>query len=209
MQLQKVENCRSGVRRGSLSSITHSSSYCSHPPPCKFTLSVLYFALLFSLSSPEFVPFFCSLFFFGGVEANTTVFLYIKKSCTLNTIQLFKKKKTWSLWACLFFPSRSPVANEKLSNICLLLLLFFPIFSASTLFCFIFRATPTVWQVWLTFFLFSFSCSDDTFTVHEPFTFKTLLICYPAVHLTDEDVNEFYIISVSVVMAAVTSLSCL
>lgn len=93
MQLQKVENCRSGVRRGSLSSITHSSSYCSHPPPCKFTLSVLYFALLFSLSSPEFVPFFCSLFFFGGVEANTTVFLYIKKSCTLNTIQLFKKKK--------------------------------------------------------------------------------------------------------------------
>lgn len=88
-------NHLSGVK-GKLSPLHHSLLLVN-------SLFVIYFCFSVFTLLPRVCAFLLfSLCFFGGAEANTTVFLYIN-SCTLNTIQLLTKL---SLWACLLFPSR-------------------------------------------------------------------------------------------------------
>lgn len=118
---------------------------CSNPPPLNPQLGAF---LLFSVS-------------LWGAEVNTTVFLYIN-SCTLITIQLLTTRKNHSLWAPFF----SPVSFDPHVPIKILLCCFFwtkkaaffpPYFFCSFLpscVLFMFRAQPTLWQVWPTFSLF-------------------------------------------------------
>lgn len=97
----------------------------------------------FSLSSPEFVPFFfCSLLFLWGAEANTTVFLYIK-------LLHFKHNTVveWNLKfvGLSFFLNRSPVANKISCRLFCPLFCFYSASSFLPLRCsFIFWATPTL-----------------------------------------------------------------
>lgn len=95
--------------------------------------------------------------------------------------------------ACLFFPSQSPVSNERLSGsffffqtFAFLLLLFF-----LYLFCLcvaLFRISGHAdTDRYGRLFLFH-SCPDDAVTVHEP---STLLMFYPSVDMHDDALMIF------------------
>lgn len=145
----QIENRCSDEWGGSLLLLLSSSSLC------KFTLYILYFAFLFSLSSPEFVPFFCSLFFFplGCWGQHNCIFvhklLHFKHNTVVNKIHLcglvFSLRVDLQLLMKLSLAVQTFAASSVLSHL---------IFSASALFCFIFRATLTLWQVWPTFSFF-------------------------------------------------------
>lgn len=158
----QIENRCSDVRGVCLCSVS-----LSFMLSLSFTFNVLYFAFVLSFSSPEFVPFFCSLFLsLWGAEANTTVFLYIN-SCTLKTIQLLTKMNLCGLVFSFRVDLQSLTKGSLLKHKCL--------FASSVLFhpflplrCSVSYFEPRRHSD--RYGRLFHSCSDDTVTVHEPST---------------------------------------
>lgn len=139
---------------------------------------------VFSLSSPEFVPFFCSLFlllFLWGAEANTTVFLYIN-SCTLNTIQLLTKLNLCGL--VFSFPVDLQLLTKRLSG-CFFLQTF-------AFFCFL-CSFPSFLALCVV--LFHISSHADALTGMADFFFSILVVMMlsATVHLHDEAFMIIYV----------------
>lgn len=103
---------------------------------CKFTLCFC-ILLCFSLSPPQICAFLQFSFFFSLGVLRPTQLYFVHKLLHFNHNTVVDKNL--SLWARPFFLSLSLVAVEKALwlcylNICLLLALFFPIFSLLVLF---------------------------------------------------------------------------
>lgn len=121
------------------------SSFLFHFSLCQFSLCFVYCFSFSHSPPPEFVPFFCSLLFsLGCWGQHNCIFVYKLLHFKCNTV-VVKKKRNFSVWAFSFLLLlMSVLLAVYLYIISSLLPFLLPSFLPFALFCFIFRATPTL-----------------------------------------------------------------